>query len=81
MEVARLYAMKHLIGKGAGKVLMQSGIEIAKEKNKEMIWLGVWEKNQRAIDFYTKWGFEKFDEADFLLGNDVQKDWLMRKHL
>jgi diamine N-acetyltransferase len=81
MEIARLYAMKHMIGKGAGKVLMQCGIEIAKGKSKEMVWLGVWEKNQRAIDFYTKWGFEKFDEADFLLGNDIQKDWLMRKRL
>jgi diamine N-acetyltransferase len=81
LEIARIYALKHMIGKGTGKILMQSGIEIAKEKNKEVVWLGVWEKNQRAIDFYTRWGFEKFDETDFLLGNDVQRDWLMRKHL
>ena len=40
---------------------------------------GVWEKNYRAIEFYTKWGFEKFDDTDFLLGDEVQKDWLMKK--
>lgn len=81
LEIARIYAMKHMIGKGAGKVLMQASIEIGKVKNKGVMWLGVWEKNRRAIDFYTKWGFQKFDETDFLLGNDIQRDWLMRKHL
>ncbi len=81
LEIARLYALKSQIGKGAGALLMQSCIDIAKQKNKEWLWLGVWEKNQRAIDFYTKWGFEKFDETDFLLGDDVQRDWLMKKRI
>lgn len=79
LEVARLYAMAGQIGKGVGSVLMQSGIDIAKQLNKEWLWLGVWEKNQRAIDFYTKWGFEKFEETDFLLGDDLQRDWLMKR--
>jgi ribosomal protein S18 acetylase RimI-like enzyme len=73
--------MAHLIGKGVGKILMQSCLDVAKEKSKEVVWLGVWEKNQRAIDFYTKWGFEKFGETSFLLGTDVQCDWLMLKIL
>jgi hypothetical protein len=33
------------------------------------------------IEFYIKWGFEKFAEQDFILGNDVQRDWLMKKTL
>ena len=81
MEIARLYVVKDFLGKGAGKFLMQASLDIAKEKNKEVVWLGVWEKNQRAIDFYTAWGFEKFDECDFLLGDDIQRDWLMKKEL
>lgn len=81
LEIARLYAVKSMIGQGVGKALMQKSIDVAKAKGKEIIWLGVWEKNQRAIAFYTKWGFEKFDEHDFLLGNDLQRDWLMKKHL
>lgn len=81
MEVARLYAVTAMIGKGIGKSLMEAGIELATRMNKKALWLGVWEKNQKAIDFYTKWGFEKFGETDFILGNDVQKDWLMRKIL
>lgn len=81
MEIARLYAVTSMIKKGVGKALMQAGIDMAIDKKMEMLWLGVWEKNQRAIDFYLKWGFEKFGETDFLLGNDMQKDWLMRKIL
>lgn len=81
LEIARLYALKNKIGKGVGGQLMQSSINVAKQKNKAWLWLGVWEKNQRAIDFYTKWGFEKFDETDFLLGDDVQRDWLMKKRI
>jgi len=81
MEIARIYAMPNMIGKGVGNLLMKTSISIAKEKGKEVIWLGVWEKNIRAIDFYKKWGFEKFDVSDFLLGDDVQCDWLMKKEL
>jgi ribosomal protein S18 acetylase RimI-like enzyme len=81
MEIARIYAMSNWIGKGIGKTLMQASIDLAKEKDKEIIWLGVWEKNIRAIEFYTKWGFEKFGVTDFLLGDDLQRDWLMKKYL
>ncbi|GAA4344841.1 GNAT family N-acetyltransferase [Flaviaesturariibacter amylovorans] len=79
LEIARLYACASYIGKGAGKVLMAESLRVAAERGKEWVWLGVWAQNQRAIDFYTAWGFEKFDECDFLLGTDVQRDWLMRR--
>jgi ribosomal protein S18 acetylase RimI-like enzyme len=79
IEIARIYSVHQAIGKGVGSALMQQGITIAKEKQKQVIWLGVWEKNKRAIDFYTRWGFEKFGEHEFVLGTDVQTDWLMKK--
>ena len=81
LEIARLYAMKGMIGKGVGKLLMQASLSLAQERKKEAVWLGVWEKNQRAIDFYHRWGFQKFGETDFLLGTDLQRDWLMEKRL
>lgn len=79
IEVARIYALATVIGKGVGKLLMQRCIEVAREKNKDIIWLGVWEQNQRAIEFYIKWDFEKFGTHVFMLGNDPQVDWLMKK--
>lgn len=81
LEIARLYAMSNMIGKGVGKLLMQKSLEIAKEKGKDTVWLGVWKENKKAIDFYTAWGFDIFDECDFILGHDLQKDWLMKKEL
>lgn len=81
IEIARIYVLQSAIGKGVGKELMQQSITTARNMQKQMIWLGVWEKNHHAIDFYQKFGFEKFDEHDFLLGNDVQRDWLMKKQL
>ena len=79
IEVARIYAVAAAIGKGVGKLLMQRCIDIARQNGKDIIWLGVWEQNQRAIEFYSKWGFEKFGTHVFLLGNDPQMDWLMKK--
>jgi ribosomal protein S18 acetylase RimI-like enzyme len=81
IEIARIYAVTDSIGKGVGSALMQKCIDVAKERNKEVIWLGVWEKNQKAIDFYTRRGFEKFGTHVFNLGDDPQTDWLMKKEL
>ena len=81
IEIARIYAINSHIGKGIGTMLMQRCIDIALERNYYTLWLGVWEYNQRAIDFYTRWGFKKFSDHDFILGDDVQKDWLMKKQL
>ena len=81
IEIERIYSIKEMIGKGVGKKLMQKCLDIAREKNKKEIWLGVWESNTRAIDFYLRRGFEKFGEHNFPVGNDPQKDWLMKKSL
>ena len=81
LEIARIYAVQKSIGKGVGRALMQRSIETAREKGVHVIWLGVWEKNAKAIAFYTKCGFEKFSEHVFMLGNDPQTDWLMKKKL
>ncbi|TDO28083.1 GNAT family N-acetyltransferase [Sediminibacterium goheungense] len=81
LEICRFYARKPFIGKGIGKAMMQHAIQYAEANAYHTIWLGVWEHNQRAIDFYRLFGFQKFSEHDFVLGNDVQRDWLMRKEV
>ena len=81
LEIARLYCTNKFIGRGIGKQLMQRSIDFARQKGKKYVWLGVWEKNQRAIDFYTAWGFATFDETEFLLGNDLQRDYLMKREV
>ncbi len=81
LEISQLYVVKEQIGKGVGNRLMQYCIDLAKEQKKTAIWLGVWEHNQKAIAFYTRFGFEKVGEHIFMLGSDKQNDWLMKKIL
>jgi len=77
IEIARIYAVSSETGKGIGTALMNRCIELSKEKNRAYIWLGVWEKNDKAIRFYERFGFKTFGEHEFVLGTDIQTDWLM----
>lgn len=81
IEISRIYCIKEALGKGVGKALMQACIDKAISLNMQCLWLGVWEHNTRAIEFYKKFGFEKFSEHEFMLGNDLQNDWLMKKSI
>jgi diamine N-acetyltransferase len=80
-EIERLYAHKDYVGKRVGYILMQTCLAYAKKKGCQTLWLGVWENNARAISFYEKNGFIKFGHHIFMLGNDAQTDWLMKKEL
>lgn len=81
IEIARIYVRRSFIGKTVGKQLMQTAIGYAKNANKTSVWLGVWERNHHAIGFYKSMGFTKYSEQDFILGDDVQNDWLMKRVL
>ena len=81
IELCRLYSLNEFIGKGIGKALMLKSLEFAKENGHDIFWLGVWEFNYRAQEFYKKFGFEKCGEHIFQLGNDPQTDWLMERKI
>ena len=77
LEIRRIYASQEHIGKGVGKDLMYASIQEAKQKGCDSIWLGVWEKNSRAIAFYEKWGFREVGTHIFFVGTDPQRDFIM----
>jgi ribosomal protein S18 acetylase RimI-like enzyme len=77
IEIARIYTLQEVVGKGIGAALMKHYLVIAQQYAKEIIWLGVCEHNPRAIAFYEKFGFEKFGTHIFHLGSDPQTDWLI----
>ncbi len=81
LEIERIYVLKGFHGKKVGQQLYNKAIEIAKEVAVDYVWLGVWEKNFRAIAFYTKNGFVQFDTHEFILGDDIQIDLLMKLEL
>jgi len=77
LEVRRIYASQEYIGKGIGKALMQAAIHEAEQRGCDSVWLGVWEKNPRAIEFYKKWGFKEVGSHIFTVGDDPQRDFVM----
>lgn len=78
LEIERIYVLKDFHGKKVGQILYDQAIQIAKQKNADYVWLGVWEENPRAINFYKKNGFVEFDKHIFKLGNDEQTDIMMK---
>ncbi len=81
IEVSRIYLLPQHTGNGVGKLLMNYCLQTAVAMGKQWVWLGVWEHNPKAIQFYQSFGFEQCGEHDFELGTDIQKDWLMIKQL
>ena len=81
LEIERIYVLKEFHGKSVGQILYDKALEIAKLKNADYVWLGVWEENPRAINFYKKNGFIEFDKHIFKLGNDEQTDIMMKLKL
>lgn len=81
IELHRLYSLKKYIGWGIGKALMNKCLHEAKQKGFNIIWLGVWEHNAHAQGFYKNFGFEKFSSHVFMVGNDPQTDYLLKKDL
>lgn len=81
LEIERIYVSKEFHGKYVGQLLYSKAIEIAKDKNVNYVWLGVWEENLRAISFYKKNGFVEFDKHIFKLGDDEQTDIMMKLNL
>lgn len=81
IEIERIYVLKQFHGKSVGQILYQKAIEIAENEDYRYVWLGVWEENVRAINFYKKNGFVAFDKHIFQLGDDAQTDIMMKLEL
>lgn len=81
LEIQRIYILKESKGLGIGTVFMNLAEKKARELGVSFIWLGVWEKNFPAQKFYTNKGFRRFSEHAFVLGDDIQTDFLMKKEL
>lgn len=81
LEIERIYVLNSYHGKNVGQLLYERALEVASRLGKSSVWLGVWEKNPRAIRFYEKNGFVAFDTHIFKMGDDEQTDIMMRKEL
>lgn len=81
LQISRLYLLEKFLGQGLGDQLMQFSLARAHQHHCAAVWLTVWEHNPRAISFYQKWGFRQTATEDFILGGDVQLDYVLVKAL
>ena len=69
-----IYVDRPFQGGGVGAALMSRCIEIGRERGHDVLWLGVWERNDRAIAFYERWGFRHHGEVPFAFGSETHRD-------
>lgn len=74
IELQRFYVDRPAHGTGVAQALMGAARQAAREFGGEHLWLGVWERNPRAIAFYTKAGFRDVGSTVFQVGPDRQTD-------
>ena len=78
-EIQRLYVASRWHGKGVAQHLMNACIAEMKDRGSDVVWLGVWERNPRAIAFYKKCGFAEVGAHVFAVGRDPQRDVIMAR--
>jgi len=81
VELARIYIDLAYSSMGYGSQLMDACLEAARRLEGDTLWLGVWERNEAAIRYYRRWGFESVGTMEFMLGNDVQNDYVMAREI
>jgi diamine N-acetyltransferase len=79
VEIRRFYVDASHHGTGLAHQLMTHVLARTDAAGYAVLWLGVWERNARALAFYRKWGFEVMGEHTFKVGDDPQRDLLMHR--
>ncbi|MEA2724917.1 MAG: diamine N-acetyltransferase [Gemmatimonadales bacterium] len=77
LELWRFYVAAPWHGRGVAHALMRNVELEARARDADTLWLGVWERNERAQSFYRKCGFTDVGSQVFLLGTDAQTDRIM----
>ncbi len=80
-ELQRLYIGDEWHGKGVAQALMNACFEEMTKRGSDLVWLGVWERNPRAIAFYRKLGFTEVGEQIYSFGDDPQRDIVMARSI
>jgi diamine N-acetyltransferase len=81
VEIQRFYVEASHHGTGLAHQLMAHVVSRAQAAGSAALWLGVWERNLRALAFYRKWQFDVVGEHIFMLGDDPQHDLVMCRNV
>lgn len=79
LEIARFYVAREWHGQGVAAGLLNTVLTHAQAERSPTVWLSVWQENARAIAFYEKSQFRCIGTTNFLMGNDLQDDFIMER--
>jgi ribosomal protein S18 acetylase RimI-like enzyme len=81
MQLERIYVLGKYQGQKMGQFMLEEVMNLARKGGAAYLWLGVWEKNIRAVRFYERNGFVLDGKVAFKLGEEGQWDYLMKLDL
>jgi ribosomal protein S18 acetylase RimI-like enzyme len=81
VELWRFYIAQPWHGRGVAQALMEQVAVEARGRGAHTLWLGVWERNERAKAFYQKSGFADAGSHVFMVGTDAQTDRILVRSL
>ena len=81
LEICRLYVSQNYQGQRLGQWMLGQILKKAQEEKLDFVWLGVWSQNPGAIRLYERQGFQKIGSYTFVLGDDLQTDFIMKRSL
>jgi ribosomal protein S18 acetylase RimI-like enzyme len=81
LQLIRFYLLENYYGLGVGNSLMQSCLAESSARGYRTVWLSSWELNGRANAFYKRWHFKVVGQQKFVIGSDVQNDFIFRRDL
>ncbi len=81
IQLIRFYLLEKCYGLGVGNTLMQSCLTESSARGYRTVWLSSWELNRRANAFYRRWHFKVVGRQQFVVGSDVQNDYIFIRDL
>ncbi len=74
LQLWRLYLGQGFIGQGLGAQLMGEVQARVRQRGARTLWLGVYDRNVRAVEFYRRFGFAQVGTDEFLFGGRLYTD-------
>ncbi len=81
VELQRIYVLRAVQARGLGAALMRTALDQARSWGADVLWLGVWEHNAKALAFYARHGFREAGDHVFRIGQQVDRDLILTKEL
>tara|TARA_R110000787_G_scaffold66719_1_gene149796 strand:- start:16769 stop:17257 length:489 start_codon:yes stop_codon:yes gene_type:complete len=79
LQLHRLYVRPGVLSSGIGGALMTRVLEWVDASGRPPLYLGVWSGNEGAQRFYARYGFYKVGEYDFPVGEQIDREYILRR--